>query len=163
MRSHTPALRAIIVAWLGTAALVVGCRQEAAAPIRAPFAGTYALEWLNGSPLPALAAEGAGQRYFVLADTLAFSPEGTVARRLTVRHIDATATPPEETVYRHRLVFPYTVDDGHLTIGFREVCPPNANCIGFEEGTVSAANAVVIGRIFWPGEPILMFRRVPNE
>lgn len=162
MSSHIPVVRTRLGGMLAAAVLCTAC-SDTTGLITSRFEGTYALQSVNGNPVPALAAQGGGQRYFLLADTLAFSRDGTVARSRTVRHIDDTSAPARETVYSDRSVFPYAVDDGRLTIGSRAPCPPNANCIGFEEGTISETHAVVIGRLYWSGDPVLTYRRVPSR
>jgi hypothetical protein len=54
------------------------------------------------------------------------------------------------------------VDGSRLTIGWRQPCPANAICIGFEEGVVTESTATVLGRLLWPGERVFRFRRAPN-
>ena len=123
---------------------------------------TAAWQSVNGARVPATAAEGGGQRYVLLADTLRFSRDGIVARSLVYRHFSSTFV-PRDTVYQYRMTLPYTVTGERLTIGYVQPGPPNANCVGFEEGTITESRATVLGRLYWPGEPVLRFHRLPNR
>jgi len=142
--------------------LSTACRSDGLHPVAAQLDATYALESVNGVPVPATAAEGGGQRYILLADTLRFSRDGVVARSLVYRHISTTFA-PSDTVYQSRMTFPYTVSGERLTVGYTDPCPANANCIGFDEGIITESQAIVRGRIFWSGEPVLRFRRLPGQ
>src|SRR5207244_10191990 len=110
----------------------------------------YVLQSVNGHSIPATAAQGAGQQYVVLADSLAFDLSGQVRRTYTVRWI-STAPPLQDTVYTQTMTFPYSIERNKLTIGFQQSCGPAANCVGWEEGTIDATTARVIDRIFWSG------------
>ena len=124
--------------------------------------GVYALVAVNGRASPATVAEGGGQQYVLLADTLRFSRAGTAVRSSSYRHLSSTFTPPD-TVYNQVLVLPYTLDRGKLTLGAREYCPPNANCMGWDEGVMSSGELTLVGRMQWSGDPILSFRRIAQH
>ena len=140
--------------------LLGACTFDSFGPISARFDGVYALESVNNSPVPATAAQGGGEHYILLADTLAFSRDGTVSRSLVFRHLSTTFE-PRDSIHQYRLTFPYTIDGGRVvTIGYREPCPPNASCVGYEVGMITPSRATIKGRLLWSGEPVLRFRRL---
>lgn len=141
--------------------LLVAC-SDGAGPGEVLLDGTYVLRAVNGRGLPTTIAEGGGQQYIVLADTLRFSRNATVARSMAVRHLSATPEfYPADTTYHQVMSFPYVVESNRVIIGYRDPCPPNALCIGFEEGEFTPTGLHVVGRLFWSGDPILTFRRLP--
>jgi hypothetical protein len=149
------------VALVGVAisTLLAACGSDGFGPVTEHLDASYALESVNGAPIPATAAEGGGQRYILLADTLRFSRDGVVERSVVFRHLSTTFS-PSDSVYRVNGTFRYTVRTGHLTVGNTKPCPPNANCIGFEEGIITPSEAIVRARLYWSGEPVLRFRRL---
>lgn len=140
-----------VVAGLALLGLVAGCRSAADAPLS--LSGTYVLESINGAALPATAAQGAGNQYIVLADSLQFLPDFKVRRSYTVRWIQASG----DTTYSQVWVFPYTVQGSRITMGNLEGCGPLANCVGFESGIVHGSSIFIAARLFWPGEPQFVF------
>jgi hypothetical protein len=73
--------------------LSLACRSDVVGPGRVE--GSYVLESVDGRAMPATAAEGGGQRYIVLADTLGFSASGMLVRSLAYRHLSATFAPAD--------------------------------------------------------------------
>jgi hypothetical protein len=151
-----------LVVGLLVAGALGACGSDAVAPVAARFDGAYALEAVDGIRLPATVADEPGYRSILLADTLTFQRDGIVARSMVYRQVSATRS-PRDTVYHLRMTFPYTVEASRLTIGSRTPCPPNANCVGREDGTISASGVIVWARLFWSGEPVLFFRRLPDR
>lgn len=141
---------ALVVVALVTA----GCREAPSAPQR--LSALYVLQTINGNPLPATAAQGGGQRYVVLADSLVFEAGGHVRRTYAVRWMSATP-PVMDTIYSQTLTFPYSIDGNRLTIGARQSCGPNANCVGWEDGTIDGKTARLVARILWQGDPVFVF------
>lgn len=147
----------LAVLGLAIAAMLAACSADPLAPTAgrlgpqvAPFERTYVLESINGFALPATAAEGGGQHYVLLADTLRFTFDGSVDRSQTYRHV-STDPSPRDTVYHSRSTLPYAVDGGQVTIGWRRHCPANALCVGFEEGSITQSTVTVLGQLYWPG------------
>ncbi|HKW09401.1 MAG TPA: hypothetical protein VJO33_03415 [Gemmatimonadaceae bacterium] len=136
------------------ALLAAGCRDAPSAPQR--LAGVYVLESVNDNPIPATAAQGGGQQYIMLADSLVFDLSGHVTRSYTVRWI-STTPPVTDTIYSQTLTFPYSIDRNRLTIGTHQSCPANANCVGWDDGTIDGTTARVVDRIFWPGAPVFVY------
>jgi hypothetical protein len=122
--------------------------------------GTYALVLVGDIAPPAVVLEGGGQTYTLLADTLHFQENGTAQRTMVVRHVSATTT-PADTTYRQVMSLPYERDGRTVTLGFHDECPPNALCIGHETGTLMGPDLRVESQLFWPGGPVLTFRRLP--
>ena|SRR5689334_21113883 len=145
--------RAVAVA---IALLGVGCRH-AESP-RERLAGLYVLQSINGAPIPAVASEGGGQRYTVLADSLLFDLDGNVRRSYRVRWI-STTPPVIDTVYSQTFTIPYSIEQHQLTIGIRQSCGPNANCVGWDEGTIDSRTARVKSTMLWSGAPEFVFTR----
>ena len=141
-------------AFLLVALATAGCWEAPSAQQR--LSALYVLQTINGNPLPAIAAQGGGQQYVVLADSLAFDLSGFVRRTYTVRWISATP-PVMDTIYNQTLIFPYSIDGNRLTIGARLSCGPNANCVGWEDGTIDDNTARVVARILWQGDPVFVF------
>jgi hypothetical protein len=106
--------------------------------------GTYALRSFDGREVPVTLSRGAGEEHILVADTLRFSPNGTVARSVVFRHVSATAV-PRDTVYHSRLRYGRT--SNRLRIEYPP-CPPNANCIGAEEGRIAGARLTISRRIY---------------
>ena len=159
---HAPARRSpLALVAVALAGLLVACGTDGVGPVPLDLDATYVLESVNGVAIPATAAEGGGQRYVLLADTLRFSRDGTVARSFAFRHVSETVS-PRDTVYESRMTFDYRTTPSGVAIGFFTPCPPNANCVGFEEGVLTPDGVIVRARLFWSGEPVLRFRRVPN-
>ncbi len=121
--------------------------------------GVYVVQKVDGEAFPATIAKGGGQHYILLADTMRFLPQGMVARTVVYRH-SSTDMFPRDSVYRIHVSFPYVLDGRRVTIGNRRPCPPNAQCIGSEEGMIGAYRVVIVARLFWSGEPVLDFRRI---
>jgi hypothetical protein len=136
--------------------LAAGCRDGASPPQR--LSALYVLESINGAPLPSTAAHGGGQQYTVLADSLTFDLSGVVTRSFTVRWI-SSVPPLTDTIYSETHRFSYTIERNRLTIGARIACPPNANCTGWEEGTIDDRTARVTEGIFWSGAPEFVYTR----
>lgn len=136
--------------------LDAGCSDPASVPAR--LSALYVLRSINGHSLPATASQGGGQQYIVLADSLAFEPDGQVRRSYAVRWISSD---PRfvDTVYTQIARYWYAIDDRKLTIGYTAPCPPNANCIRSEEGTIDAAGVRLNARLLWSGEPEFVFIR----
>lgn len=120
----------------------------------------FALHSVNGRSLPTTVAEGGGERYVLVADTLRFSADGTVARTTVVRHLSTSSLYPPDATYHQEWDLPYVLEGIRLTIGYRDPCPPNALCVGFETGTFTPTGLRVVGRLLWPGDPILEFHRI---
>jgi hypothetical protein len=116
------------------------------------------LQTINGQALPATAAEGGGQRYVVTADSLVFDATGHVRRSFTVRWL-STSPRLLDTTYHQSLLFPYSIERDHLTIGSQARCPANANCVGWDEGTINEAVVRLADRVLWSGEPDFLFAR----
>lgn len=135
-----------------------GC-SETAGPEGGGFEAAFALRSVNGHELPATVAEGGGQRYVLLADTLRFQVDGTVARTTVFRHFSTTPSWPADTIYRTQGNLPYDLNNKWIIIGSRSPCPPNAICIGSETALITPRGLRVVARLRWPGEPILEFDR----
>lgn len=132
------------------------CRDSTGVSER--LSALYVLETIDGAPLPATAAEGGGQQYILLADSLAFDLSGQVRRTYVVRWI-STSPVALDTTYRQTSAFPYSISRGKLIIGSQQSCGPLANCVGWEEGSINPHAARVTARIFWPGDPDFLFTR----
>jgi len=52
------------------------------------------------------------------------------------------------TIYTRTAIFPYSIDRNRLTIGAPQSCAANANCTGWEDGTMDSTTARVVSRIF---------------
>lgn len=141
---------------VASALLSAGCREVTSVPER--LSALYVLQNVNGMSLPATAAQGGGQQYVVLADSLAFDPSGQVRRSYTVRWI-STSPRLVDTTYSQTLVLPYSIERNRVVIGFRGPCPANANCVGSEEGTIDGTAVRMIARLLWSGEPEFVFVR----
>lgn len=159
MRFFRQTVRTILVTIL--AGLFTGCGFESLSPVPSLFDGTYALYAVNGSALPATVAQGDGEHYILLADTLRFSSAGTVTRVVVYRHLSASL--PRDSVYRMDIVFDYEVEGTNLAVGFFRPCPLNASCIGTEEGVITESRMTIVGRLFWGGDPVLSFRRIRDR
>lgn len=155
MRTRTPLLWTLVISLVA----LTGC-SDGVGPGESADEGTYALSHVNGRAIPAIVAEGGGQRYIVLGLTLRFSRDGTVARSVTMRHLSTTPPYPPDTTYHHTMNLPYVLEGNRLIIGYRDPCPPNASCIGFEEGELTISGLRVVGRLLSSREPVLTFRRV---
>jgi hypothetical protein len=135
----------------------VSCREPTS--VSPQLRATYALVRVNGSYLPTVVAEGGGQRYTLFADTLQFELDGRVRRTQVVRWV-STDMAPGDTTYTQRMTLPYSIDGKSLVMGYTTPCPPNANCIGFDSAVIDEETVTMVARMFWPGEPRFVFRRV---
>ena len=95
----------------------------------------------------------------LLADTLQFEPDGQVRRTQVVRWVSSTIA-PGDTTYTQRITLPYVIDGTTLVIGYTTPCPPNASCIGSDVGDIDDGTVTIVARMFWPGEPRFVFKRV---
>ena len=120
-----------------TAAIVLAaaaCGGDGLDPARSELNGRYALAAAEGAPLPlVLWTESSGASAALLADTLAFTPDGRVTRTRVLRHTDARGTVATETAaftveYRRRA---HSIEIGRFT-----PCPINAICVGNDVGTL---------------------------
>jgi hypothetical protein len=136
--------------------LAAGCRDGASPPQR--LSALYVLASINGTALPSTAAQGGGQQYTVLAESLTFDLNGTVTRSYTVRWI-SSVPPLTDTIFSKSSTFAYSIERNRLTIGARIACPPNANCCCWEEGTIDDRTAHVTETIFWSGAPEFVYTR----
>ena len=134
---------------------VIGCSNSGEP--QTPLAGMYVLQSINGAALPATAAQGGGQQYILVADSLAFGSDFQVQRTYTVRWLSNAA--PYDTTYTRTATFPYTRSGDRVTIGAQLSCGPGANCTGSETGSLDGASLRVTARIFWPGDPEFLFAR----
>jgi hypothetical protein len=145
-----------------TAAVVAGlssrCGSDSVGPRPIRFDHTYALIAVDGRTPPAIVANG----YILIADTVRFSLAGAATHSLTVRRVSATMVPPD-TVYRGDYQFPYAVEGRRVIIGYRNPCPPNANCVGFEEATMMGPFMKIVDPLFWPADRVLTFHRIPRR
>jgi hypothetical protein len=139
------------------AALAAGCGDSVLVSPR--LSALYVLNAVDGHPLPATVAEGGGQRYIILADSLLFESNGQVRRSFAIHWI-SNSPRPLDTVYTTTVRFPYTIAGPALTIGYTVAeCPDNANCVGSAKGTIGSATLTLYDGLFWPGEPALVFTR----
>lgn len=146
----------VALALIGIGILTAGCQDVTQIPVR--FAGTYVLQSINGHSLPAVAAEGGGQRFVVLADSLFFDPAGTVRRSYIVRWT-STTVPIVDTTYHRTMTLPYSIEGKRVVIGAQSHCPANANCTGWNEGTIDFETARISERRLWLGEPEFVYHR----
>jgi hypothetical protein len=154
MKRVLPLRFAVLACAMSIASL--GCRDISAVPQR--LSALYVLQTINGLRLPATAAQGDGQQYVVLADSLRFDVNGMVTRSYTQRWISSTP-PLIDTIYSSTLVLPYSIDGKAITIGYRQGCGPLANCIGYEEGFIDASTVQISGLLLWSGAPEFVFKR----
>jgi len=148
--------------WLiGSIAIVVtaGCVSTPEEPVPLRFTGRYALFSVKGVLSPAVVAEGGGQRYTLLADTLDFQSDGFVVRHYVYRH-ESIDMQPADSIYAYRFTLPYTVVGNELTIGKVVTCPANANCVGVAKATITSGEITEHQSAYWSGAPELRFRRV---
>lgn len=99
-----------------------------------PLSGTYELQQANGAPLPFLLSSDASERYELVSEVLVFDPEGKVLRERRIRRTDLATG--HDTIDAHSFQQEYRVRGDLLEIGSFHPCPPNANCVGNDIGTV---------------------------
>ena len=133
---------------------------DAPTAVQPHLSATYGLVRVNGRHLPTVVAEGGGNRYTLLADTLQFMPDGNVRRTSLIRWV-TTEPVVSDTTYTQQFTLPYVVDGRTVIMGYRTPCPPNANCVGSEQGDIDSETLRLTARMLWPGEPQFVFRRVP--
>ena len=130
--------RSILIALSG--ALLAGCHDTSGVLPR--LSATYVLETVNGEALPSVAATGSTGEVVRLADTLVFSADGNLERRITMRLVGQSTTTPDTTIHGTEALA-YDIDADRLTIRVRS-CPDNAQCIGPSEGHIDARHIDLI-------------------
>jgi hypothetical protein len=164
--SRRPALRTALRTRRATRAplallALAACGDGPAAP-RGALEGTWVLRSVRGAPLPAVAVEGGGMRYTLLADTLRFSAAGTFTRTQHVRQQNASPSPfmPADTTYAHRFAWPYTRQGPALVLGQRVTCGPNELCVGVDEGVVVGDRITLVRHAMYASDMRLVYERV---
>jgi hypothetical protein len=130
-------MRAVPIASIAialTGVLLTSCSETAGVLPR--LSATYVLETVNGEQLPSVSPDGNTPRLIRLADTLVFSADGNLDRRVTVRVIGRSTLGSDTTMHSIQPLS-YTVHGDHLTIHVRS-CPANANCVGASDGRIDA-------------------------
>ena len=155
--SRSPARRA-----LPLLLALAGCGDGTTAP-DGVLEGTWVLRTVDGASLPAVTQQGDGMRYTLLADTLRLARAGSASRVQVVRLQSAVpgAFRPADTTYALRLTRPYTLRGRTLTVGDETPCPPNASCLGIDQGVVTLGDRILMVRhAMMGGEAVLAFDRV---
>ena len=145
---------------------LAGCGDDDVLGPGTPLEGTWVLRTVDGARLPAVTQEGGGMRYTLLADTLRLARDGTASRVQVVRQQNADPRPylPADTTYTMRLTRPYTLRGRTLTVGELEPCPPNANCLGVDQGVVLVGDRILLTRHAMLGtDAVLAFDRVSGS
>lgn len=164
--SRSPALRALpllLALPLALPLALAGCGDDVLGPSPGALEGTWVLRTVDGARLPAVTQEGAGLRYTLLADTLRLTREGSASRVQVVRQQNAAPRPflPADTTYALRVTRPYTLSGRTLTVGEPVDCPPNASCLGIDQGVVTDGGRILLVRhAMLGGEAVLAFDRV---
>lgn len=150
---------------LTAAVLALAACGDGPTAARASLDGTWVLRTVDGAALPAVTQEGGGLRYTLLADTLRLSHDGTAHRVQVVRQQNAAPRPflPADTTYALRLTRPYTLRGRTLTVGEREDCPPNASCLGVDQGVLAGDRLLLTRHAMLGGEAVLAFDRVSGR
>jgi hypothetical protein len=140
---------------------LAACERAPSSP-RETLDGTWVLRTVRGAALPAVVVEGGGMRYTLLADTLRFSPAGTFTRTQHVRQQNASPSQflPADTTYAQRFSWRYTRLGPALMLGEWVWCPPNALCVGVDEGAVVGDRITLVRHAMYPGDMLLVFERV---
>lgn len=141
-----------------TCGAVAACNR---APVESflPLSGTYVLQRANHAPLPLLLSSSAYGRYELLAETLLFEPGGKVLRERSIRRTHSSVG--RDTTYTHRNQQEYRLRGQRLEIGAFQPCPPNANCVGNDVGTVTGPQIEVLTGLYRTGTepPYLLYLR----
>ncbi|HEX5726559.1 MAG TPA: hypothetical protein VFX98_13880 [Longimicrobiaceae bacterium] len=111
---------------LATGLLVSGGCDSALGVDPAEVAGTYVLEAVAGSPLPAVVMENEDFMSTVLADTFRFSGDGTGRQSVRTR-LRLHATGVTENISFQQQTFGYRIRGARIEITY--VCAPNALCL----------------------------------
>jgi hypothetical protein len=141
------------------AALLVAACDDATDPAGSPLAGqVFALTSVGGAGLPTVMNAYQGDTTFLVADTLRFRADGSVARGLWMRTRGVHGTTADSS----RWTSQYRVAGTRIEIGFFAPCPPTALCIANEVGTVLGDEMLLtVGTS--PPPPDRRYRRVGRE
>lgn len=163
LRRHHRRLKRSALVGCVLASMLVACRADELGPTPPELDATYALVTVDGRRVPEKVAEGSGHLTTLIADTLRFSRNGTVVRSVAYHSIgDPSVLPfiPEDTTYRFQITYPYVVKGNWLRMGNLNPCPPNANCLGSESGTITASGIILRGGLFWGAETEYRYGRM---
>jgi hypothetical protein len=143
---------------------LAGCGGDVLGP-GTPLEGTWVLRTVDGARLPAVTQEGGGMRYTLLADTLRLTRTGSASRVQVVRQQNADPRPylPADTTYAMRITRPYAVRGRTLTVGELEPCPPNANCLGVDQGFIDGDRILLTRHAMLGSDAVLAFDRVSGS
>lgn len=157
MRVNRHTIRTCLTfATIAFATAVASCGSAEPLPTR--LSALYVLYMVDGRTLPTTVVQRGGQQYTLLADSLFFEPGGEVRRTSVIRWI-STSPRASDTTYTQTGRFPYSIEGRAMTLGYTGGCAPNANCVGFDNGTISAGSVILQDRLYWPEAPALLFTR----
>ena len=66
---------------------------------------------------------------------------------------------PADTTYALRITRPYTLSGRTITVGERLPCPPNASCLGIDEGLVVGDRILMVRHALLGSQAVLAFDR----
>jgi hypothetical protein len=105
--------------------LSAACEADPTDPIFRRFSGTFVLQTVDGTPVPAVRAEDSRARQSLLADTLWSDGKGNY-ERATMYALDSIGR-PYHLVSRSKSAGTYSIRGD--TVDFHFTCPANALCI----------------------------------
>jgi hypothetical protein len=155
MMTRGRARSGVLAAGVGAAVLFgAGC-GEWVAPV--PVASAYALESIDGAPIPAVSVANDWVTLVTRADTLRF---GDGAMGVNIVHWEAAYSSPEvaDESGRTESAFSYRLREGRVEISFP--CPPNALCMAPPHLYAAPVDGGL--RVEWVGGggPVRIYRRV---
>jgi hypothetical protein len=137
---------------------ILSCTREVTSPLLTTE-GTYVLRAVEDRPIPAVIAEGGGQRYTIIADTLRFFAHGDVMRTQVMHHESSTSV-GSMGMYTTSYTWPYERRGLQLTIGRVIHCPPNANCVGTHGGRFTMRGLMLDRHANFGTDATLHFERI---
>lgn len=108
------------------------------------LSATYVLASASGSALPIVISKDGGERHTLHADTLRFEPDGLVHLTAVIGFSGSPSLGARDSTYARRITLQYVIEGCSFVMGRLTPCPPNANCVGPESGSIDA-KAVTFG------------------
>lgn len=139
-RRHTALATCVLLA-------LAGCRRAVEEPRAPAIVGSYALVSGNGVPVPLLLwREPSGASATLRFETLTFSADGRAERSRALLLVSAAGDTTREAT---TIAQAYRVDGARVVVGWFTPCPPNALCVGNDEGTWDASGVSLESRLYW--------------